>query len=400
MPVTRRDRTGVMGVSSTLGHVDTSAFLFGNNYDKSGDVKSPPPGQVLGGFLHMNTNEDEFPILVRREGDGHLQMPTTSDIHDATTPDAAASRGSSNGWPSFNRPLSLQTQGHGYPYAEESGSASETSQFGLPEPQSSSISAANRHSMGAKVGPFSFEPNRPSILTSPSSNTASLSNAAQPKLLSSYSTNDIPTIASISGTIATNGNAIPMGSTAGKAPVPLGKPYPGGTAADHRFHQHNASLGRIPTSVLTTNAANYAAFNTARQSREISSGDSQQAFSPMTNGSQSTASPYPPGTAVSDNYGTFLPNSTAITSPFVPQAVYSGHNTPANLTSLTPAMNNMQLGGAAQWNGQAQTYQPPYPSYPLQQYGLGRQQDMQSRTMQQRRGQDGEHASICRLCQS
>jgi len=383
-----------MGVSSALGHVDTSAFLFGNDYDKSGNPKSPPSGQGLGGFLHMNTNEDQFPILVRREGDG--PMPASSDAHDATTSDGAASRGSSNGWPSFSRPLSLQTQGHGYSRGEEPGSASETSQYGLPEPQSSGISAANRHSMGAKVGPFAFDSSRPSLVLSPSNNA---SNAAHPKLLSSYSTNDIPTIASINGTIASSGTVLPVNNMVGKAAGPLGKAYPGATAGDHRFHQHNASLGRIPTSVLTTNAANYAAFNSARQSREMSSGDVQQAFSSMTNGPHSAASSYPPGTAVSDNYSTFSPNGTAATSPHVPQAAYGGYAGPANVSSLNSAMNNMQLGGTAQWHGHAQTYQPPYPSYPLQQYGHGRQQDMQSRTMQLRRGQDGERTSTCRLNQ-
>lgn len=383
MPVTRRDRTGVMGATSSLGHVNTSAFLFGDEYEKSSGTMSPPSGQGCGGFLQMNTNEDQFPILVRREGEGQLGGPTSSDAFDSAQTETPESHAPSNGWPSFSRPLSLQTQGHSALRLDGSGSASDSPTYGLPEPQSSKP-AANRHSMGAKVGAFAFEPKRPSLLNSPSNNNVPLSNTTHPKLQSSYSTNDIPTISSISG-------GLPSNNLIGKSTGLLGKVYAGpGDSAGQRLHNHNASLGRIPPS----------AYGNGRHSREISNVDIRQDYQPnnlavQTGLAQSAASQYPPGTAVSDNYTPVASNAGIAPSPYTNPAMYGAYNAQNNVAMLSAAMNNMQIGGQTHWNGQAQaqTYQQPYPNYQSypQPYNQVRQVDMQPRNMQQRRGPEGKY---------
>lgn len=63
MPAQRSERESVPEFGATgLGHINTTKFLFGDDEDpglnaaSSMDVKK---------YLHMNTTDDNFPILVR-----------------------------------------------------------------------------------------------------------------------------------------------------------------------------------------------------------------------------------------------------------------------------------------------------------------------------------------------
>lgn len=86
----------------------------------------------------------------------------------------------------------------------------------------------NRHSMGPRIGTFPENSARSSLISSPASSEAS---RATPRLQSSYSTNDIPTVSN-------------AGSTAAQSSV---------ASPQERLHNHNASLGRIPTGAVRSN---------------------------------------------------------------------------------------------------------------------------------------------------
>jgi hypothetical protein len=64
MPVQRSKRESVPEFSNVgLGHINTTKFLF-EDEDETGQKDSTPTTDVKD-YLHMNTTDDNFPILVR-----------------------------------------------------------------------------------------------------------------------------------------------------------------------------------------------------------------------------------------------------------------------------------------------------------------------------------------------
>jgi len=198
---------------------------------------------------------------------------------------------------------------------------------------------------------------------------------APPKLQQSYSANDIPNVKGTLGQVNNN------------------------VHAQHHFHNHNASLGRIPAGAMTS-----------RHSRELST-DGGASLSGrdgipypsisaalQANGSQS-ASFTPSQTQVS------TPTPSAIASPvassqypsYFPSTGYNHHNgagpTPYNAMPavLMQNMQSLSLGSAAQAPAYTQLnyagYTPIYQAVPRQ------QQDSQARVMQNRRQMDNEGRS-------
>jgi hypothetical protein len=204
----------------------------------------------------------------------------------------------------------------------------------------------------------------PSVLSTP------------PKLTQSFSTNDIPTVKNTMGTA-------------------------GLTAQQQQFHNHNASLGRIPPGALPN-----------RHSREMS-GDNvlgaAAVYSSINSTLQANAVPFGPAATPSLQTSQTAP---AITSP-TPSAGYSGYYNSASYAGLGAAsatspysnggmplvamMQNMNINGA---NGAASNmyhtanytgYSPVY----AQAVGLGLSQgqqprDSQARVIQSRRLLDSE----------
>ena len=179
---------------------------------------------------------------------------------------------------------------------------------------------------------------------------------------SSYSTNDVPTLKNPNGMT----NITPPKNHS------------------QQFHNHNASLGRIPP-----NAVNH------RHSRELSSGgdvqrEDQQAhnFQPLNTAIQASGSSLGPATTVSSPVDSMTNQTTQLNSPmtFANQPFYAGYgmqlvNMGMNPVMATPLAFQNQMQMFQQQNGFI-----PYTNYAQQ----ARLTDSQTRMMQPRRMQHNE----------
>lgn len=198
--------------------------------------------------------------------------------------------------------------------------------------------------------------------------------ATPPKLQSSFSSNDVPTIKNGSGPSTMNGNA--------------------NNHAQQHFHNHNASIGRIPAGAVPT-----------RHNRELSTDTSMGANREQNNAFQSLQS------ALQANAAPFGPNtsaplsSAAVTSPTGANPMTSfngffpgnGYTSPTaattaagsfNVPLLTAGMQQMNVNGGTSGN----MYPPQnYTGYGSLPYGQGNQpRDSQARVIQHRRQLDNE----------
>lgn len=423
MPVTRKDRNGA-DLSSTIGPVNTTAFLFGdassrsnnnNNNNHSGN-HSNRSSTVRGGFLQMNTNDDKFPVLIRRETDGKLQLPPASNALDLASPDLADPDKTASGWPSFNsrsqKSLSGIMSRNSIPLAGTS-SPPHTS----VQPASSgdvTPTKLNRHSMGPRIGQFPEAQRQNPPAPSKSSDTTP--SGGPPKLQSSYSTNDIPTVKN-----SVNAN-------------PYGQPS---STAEERLHNHNASLGRIPRGAVGSNRTSRDFNKELSHSPEVRHEEPIPTMQTVLQGSASNfTSPVPaPASAVSSppesmSAGPTSPASFASplaslnnpnpnpnfyggygVQPNMNSAIATGMNGTNSMLGLNAMMGNMNMGlaGAAmpnQWNNHAGQFvggapgafgpgfsPNPYQQYQAQNGQQGRFVDSQARVMQQRRSQGGDDNS-------
>lgn len=223
-----------------------------------------------------------------------------------------------------------------------------------------SVRPSYRHSLDLKY--FEGPQDGTAQITSPPKHVQ----ATPPKLQSSYSTNDIPTVRT-----ATNG-------------MQSNNVTPNSHAQQH-LHNHNASLGRIPPNAMN------------RLSREMTSGDSGTLREAQNGGYQSIqsalqASAAPFGPALTQGMPQSLSQaqmSPSVASP-TSQQNFSGsvpgyYNNNYGMHMMSLGMQNMQLG---------QPMYPPQNSY--NNYGNsmyqhnGGQRDSQARVIQQRRQNDGE----------
>lgn len=367
MPVKMAD------LSSMLGSVNTASFLFGDEDEHKavGQVKakttSSPDAKT---YLQLHHNEDKFPILVRSEDDGNTQLAASSADQEnhPKTDRATATRHRQSLPPSAMR----QT---GYTVGE--GAKSPLNGI-LTDLHTAKNTAANRRSLEVKFSGIG-ETKRPSLLASPKNGTAN----GFPKLQSSYSTNDIPTLKS------TNAVAYPSDSK----PAFIQSPR-------HDF----ASPDR--QSVVTLN---HLGIHGNRQSQDIGEStklDEQNGASYLAQRSalQASAAPFgPPVTAADHEVGN---HTGAVASPSMPPygapPYYAGYG----MQMLNSGFNNMYLGHAPspQWAGGQVGQMPPqvgqmpvyqgaygggYPPY-TQPTGNQRFPDSQPRAIQHRRAQNGE----------
>lgn len=344
----------------------------------------------------MNATDDKFPILVRRDGEGAMQLSAASAALDLASVSSHSPDPQSNGWPTAARHRHAQ---HSLPVnnlykSDDFGLDGASGANGSETPRRSTMS--NRHSMEVRFSPYG-ESKRPGLLATPPNGSTN----GMPKLQSSYSTNDIPTMKSANGLNSLNGlNGTPNGGNGVNS------------HAEQHLHNHNASMGRIPV-----NAVN-------RHSRELSGGEHRldevkgaAAFRSMGSALQANAAPFGPvltngTTAVASNGNTSTagvssppaatlssPNGTAITSP--PMAQYGNQNAPYyggyGMSMLNMGMQNMGLNGQGPYN-QMPMYNAPFAPYgqPFQQPFVQqppaqpRYPDSQARVIQQRRMQNQE----------
>ncbi|TKA69765.1 hypothetical protein B0A49_05219 [Cryomyces minteri] len=386
MPVTGLDlrgRTDMPDLASVLGHINTTGFLFGDDEDKPKKTHNPAASPDAKNYLQMNTTNDKFPILVRREGDGIMQLSASSAALDlALSQSPGPESQQANGWPTFTRQhasqqsLPMNTLRQNLQSQEDSGLPNFN---GIKSESPPKPTAFNRRSLEVKFSGIG-EIKQPGLMGLSSHGPAN----GFPKLQSSYSTNDIPTLKSTNGLNGASSN------------VPAAVPK---TAAEQHFHNHNASLGRIPqNAVNSANTAN--TVNSNRLSRELTSGDvraeeAKKTFRPLQSALQASAVPFGPPLTSTATESIGANAMSAGLSPFASPAYYGGYGMPM----LGMAMHNLNVGGQPQWNTQMSVYQNPYGAYQqYPQYGNGnvngnggaRFADSQARVIQQRRMQNGE----------
>ena len=179
----------------------------------------------------------------------------------------------------------------------------------------------------------------------------------------SYSTNDVPTLKNAHG------------SSTDIAPSK--------THAQQQFHNHNASLGRIPPSAVHV-----------RHSRELSGGDYRReeqtgVFQQMSSALQASAAPFGPSASatspIDSTPGQMIPFANAIN--FQGQPFYGPYN--------TQVMSSMQqMGSPMAFQNQVQMFQPQqnggFSQYPANYAQQARFPDSQARMMQQRRTTNGD----------
>lgn len=189
MPVKMAD------LSSMLGSVNTASFLFGDEDDQKHGRQTqtnPTASPDAKTFLQLHTNDDKFPILIRREGDGNMQFPASAagvDLavqpqgeNQPTTDRATAARNRQSLPPSAMRQTGNNVEGGMSPLNGI-----------LTDFNTAKNTAANRRSLEVKFTGIGESTKRPGLLASPKHVPSSNS---FPKLQSSYSTNDIPTLKS------------------------------------------------------------------------------------------------------------------------------------------------------------------------------------------------------------
>ena len=222
----------------------------------------------------------------------------------------------------------------------------------------------NRRSMEATMAAFSQK----NMLTQGLTNGTATSRPSLANIQSSYSTNDIPTLKNVNGI-----------STTVSAP----KPTP-----QQQFHNHNASLGRIPPHAVGQTVNN-------RMSRDLSATEtrreeSSNGFKQPQSELHASAAPFGPSMSATAASESIMGNG-AMSNQSMPQypgpAYYGGYG----MQLMNMGMSNMQMGGPLGYNNQMSLYQAQNQYSPYSQYGQSaRFPDSQARIMQQRRMQNVE----------
>jgi hypothetical protein len=362
MPVTGYDISSsryndeLPGFASVLGHIDTTKFLFGSDDEKPAKPNGNPAVDSKKTYLHMNTTDDKFPILVRREGDSLMQFSASSAALDLATSQSPGPDNQANGWSNFNRHRAGQQ-------------SLPMNTFRLPDDldlhededvaDTPKTYAHNRRSIDVGFSPFT-DPKRSSLLLGQTNGTSS----GMPKLQSSFSTNDIPTVKNtngLSGSGGINNNSSAVNSH-----------------AEQYLHKHNASMGRIPVSAMNTQG-------------DGKSGDRKSAYQPLQSMLQASAAPFGPtltSSAASPPTVTATSATNTLPSSYNGNAPYYGGYAMSmgNMPLSNPQMPMVQQPN---WSGQSvQMFSSQYQQYnsqALQAYGPNRYNDSQARVIQQRR---------------
>lgn len=336
MPVTRRGN-----LYDNIDQTNTAGFLFRDD-DATMDSSN---------YSGADSNEGHFPQLHSQKGNPSMLSASTAAM------DLASQRGSgegitANGWGNISRHRQQQSLSSiPSQMADSMGSMqADTNPIGS-RPYRHSIDLSQQYKDIATE-------NTPSSNMSPST-TQVLSTA--PKLQSSFSANDVPTVKTMPNSGASSANA----------------------HAQQHFNNHNASIGRIPPGALKRHSRELSsdshiaatqpgsAFPSIQSQLQANAptfgptGASQAPVqSPVSAGSNSTASP-------SSSGGAYYYQGFGQTSP----------NNNYNMGVLTMGMQNMNMNAYSHQNftGYGAMYQPSV-----------QPRDSQQRVMQQRRAQNDD----------
>ncbi|KAH8178150.1 pumilio-family RNA binding repeat domain-containing protein [Sarocladium implicatum] len=344
MPVTRSRND-----YSSLDHANTTGFLFGDDENSAFG-----PGQ--------NRNED-FPTLVRRNDQ---MLSASSAALDLALSGSPAPESSLRGWNNVNRHRAQQSLS-----SLNGTSTSLAGDIGSIGSRTGSL----RNSVDLK---YLAENAVESGLMSPQSANHM---TTPPKLQSSFSANDVPTVKSTQSSMAN-------------------------THAQQHFHNHNASMGRIPAGAVPTRGHNreLSSDSTTTASREQQSSNFQSfqsalhANAPVFSSSTATAgltSPQitsPVGAPLMNNFnGGYYPQNG-----FNPAGL--GQNTYGNMNMLAAGLQHMNMNGMGANPQNMYQGTPNFGGYNGVPYNQPApqaqpQRDSQTRVMQNRRQQDNEAMS-------
>lgn len=358
--------------TGTLGQINTTSFLFDDE-----DAKEATTSPDVKNYLQMNATDDKFPILVRRNdypgvvshihsgslwviAHGFSQLSASSRALDLALSQSPGPEEAS-GWTSLaGHRLSQQNLPHSVLTSSTNGHISNGVSNAESQKASETISTLrnpNRHSMEASLAAYNAQSSQAS--TTDSSRPTTLGN-----IHSSYSTNDVPTLKKANGITTTNIT-------------------PPKTQAQQQFHNHNASLGRIPPSAMSH-----------RHSRELSGSDAQRdnpinGYQQILSGLQASAAPFGPAATAASPVEP-MPNPMAQLNPMqYPNQTYGYPQ--YGMQMMNMGMTPMHMASPMAFQNQIQPFQTqnsyaPYPNYPIQ----NRFQDSQARVIQQRRMQNGD----------
>ncbi|KAH7155304.1 armadillo-type protein [Dactylonectria estremocensis] len=348
MPVTR-SRTGLYDVG--LDQTNTTRFLFGDEEPSA-----------LG---HVSAADENFPTLVRR--DDQILSASSAALDLALAPSPKPDIPSSRGWSRVvNRHRPQQS------LSSINGSTGQISDTGGMNSRPSSV----RHSLDLKYISENSNETGGSIMPSPGNQNM----ATPPKLQSSFSANDVPTVKN-----------------------PAGSSMNANNHAQLHFHNHNASLGRIPVGAVPRGHTRELSAESVNTSREQAG-----AFQSIQTALQASAAPFGPSTTtaappasahVSSPSGN--PSMSSFNNGFYQANGYHNPNpnhqgaphpaSPFNVSMLAAGMQQMNINGA---NGGGMYPQQNYPGYGSLSYGQGNQpRDSQARVIQHRRQLDNEAMS-------
>ncbi|RKF71683.1 putative rna-binding protein [Golovinomyces cichoracearum] len=337
MPVTKT-RFGLREMA--LDQTNTARFLFG---------EEETPSSGLSDYLQVNATEENFPILVRREDYPSL-LSTSSAALDLALSQPPASE--SNAWSIYtsrHRPSRSQ-QGVSLGTAQSSGTGSVSKQNTVESP--ATVRPTYRHSLDMK---YRHGPDLKQESISQVSSSANNQLVTPPKLQQSYSTNETPTIRNLSR----------GGSTANT----------GSGSHSQLFHNHNASLGRIPPGALNSIL-----------SRDLNSSDNvglresqNTGFPSIQSALHASAPPFGPALTQSMN-------QTPLAAPLSPnsQQSFSVQQPYHSMQMMMTGMHNMSLGPSGYASPNSYSY------ISNQAFVSARPQQSSSRVAQNRRQNDGD----------
>lgn len=393
MPVTSsfaRKRESVPDYSTVMGigPINTTGFLFGDDDDKTSAQRESATSPEVKNYLQMNTTDDKFPVLIRNnhhpglvshipvkahlETDGFLQLSASSAALDLALSQSPGPESQSNGWPAFARhrpsqqslPQNIFEAQQSIQQSVESPTSASHQTLEAAMESPTTLRQLNRRSMEATMASFAQK----GMLNQGLTNGNATSRPSLSNIQSSFSTNDIPTLKNTNGV-----------STTISAPKPT---------AQQQFHNHNASLGRIPPHAVNQTVSN-------RMSRDLSNNetrheDNSNGFKQPQSELHASAAPFGPSVSSTATSESMMGNGS-MSNQSMPQypgpAYYGGYG----MQLMNMGMSNMQMGGPLGYNNQMSLYQAQNQYSPYSQYGqTARFPDSQARIMQQRRMQNVE----------
>ncbi|KAF4556781.1 Pumilio-family RNA-binding repeat-containing protein 3 [Elsinoe fawcettii] len=326
MPV--NSNYSITSFSPNLGPVNGTGFPFGDDEGRrskrSSAILTASPDSKT--FLALHQTDDKFPILVRRGTD------TITAFSGPVTP-LDMSEESGQEYPRTERSIAARHRQSLPPSAIRNSSTFEGVSLDsiLSDATTAKNTAANRRSMEVKFSGL-VEPKRPGLLVSPQKNGVN----GNPKVSASYSTNDIPTLKSISSLNHDSKNNSAVQTPAEEVPQPVqpsqanfSKPLPPGpptSAPQGYFGQDPENPYRAPPNARQPSGPIYTGHNMFQDA--IAGAAAAQAG----------ASAYPPQTQYQNGF---------------------------NMDSLTGAFGGMGLGASRP------SHQSPYAAQPQPYAGYG-----------------------------